>query len=389
MNEIKTISDYCVGCGLCKTKEKAEIRTNTKGYYEVVSGDIDWLRQVCPSEGRQVERFSGTIWGRYEKLFLGWSEDPQVRKQASSGGALTELAAFLLEQKIVDGIIHTQADESDPTKTKSHISVTRDELINRCGSRYAISHPLEIIETLDLSKKYAFIGKPCDVDALTNAFALYPELKDSIILTMSFFCAGLPSFDAQEKLLKALGCEKEKCRSLRYRGDGWPGFATACDDQGKEYKMDYDSSWGKILGRDLMPMCRFCINGIGETADISCADGWYLSENGKPDFSEHEGRNIIFARSKEGLELIEKVSSRRMLHVEEFPDAETVLPKIQFIHEGKRQSAMAKKEAMRLFARPFPKYPNQVIRKYSKTASTVFKLKTFKGTVDRIRKKTI
>ena len=109
----------------------------------------------------------------------------------------------------------------------------------------------------------------------------------------------------------------------------------------------------------------------------------------KPDFSEHEGRNIIFARTKEGLELIEKTSSGGKLHIEEFPDAETVLPKIQFIHEGKRQSIVAKKAAMRLFARPFPKYPNQVIKKYSKTASTVFKLKTFKGTVDRIRNKTI
>lgn len=389
MKELKQISDYCVGCGFCKAKGKAEICTNTKGYYEVASGDIDWLKQVCPSGGKQVERFSGTIWGRYEALYLGWSEDHQVRKQASSGGVLTELAAYLLEQKIVDGIIHTQADESDPTKTKSHISFTRNELISRCGSRYAISHPLEIIEGLDLSKKYVLIGKPCDVDALTNAFSLYPELREAIVLTMSFFCAGLPSFDAQNKLLRALGCEKEKCRILRYRGDGWPGFTTACDDQGKEYKMDYDSSWGKILGRDLMLMCRFCINGIGETADISCADGWYLSENGKPDFSEHEGRNIIFARTKEGHELIEKASNEGKLHIEKFPDAETVLPKIQFIHESKRQSIIAKKAAMKLFSRPFPKYPNKVMKQYSKTASVVFKLKIFKGTVDRIRKKTI
>lgn len=389
MNEINMLSKYCVGCGLCKAKKTAEINTNAKGYYEIVRGDVEWLKQICPSGGSQVKRFSGDIWGHYEKVFLGWSEDPEVRTSASSGGALTEIASFMIEHKMVDGIIHTRANEIDPTKTESCISCNRKELIERCGSRYSISHPLEIVEQLDLSKKYAFIGKPCDVDALTNAFNLYPELRKTIVYTMSFFCAGLPSYEAQDSLLKALGCEKERCVSLRYRGNGWPGFTTAFDEQGNKYMMDYDSSWGKILGRDIMPMCKFCINGIGETADISCADGWYLNGDEKPDFAEHDGRNIIFVRSKEGLDLVENMATKGNLHIEVFSDAEETLPQIQFIHKDKRQSIIAKKVAMRIFLKPFPKYSKSIMKKYSNTASTVFKLKTFKGTVDRILKKSI
>lgn len=386
MDDLKFLSHYCVGCGLCKTKHKAEIIINSKGYYEVLKGDIEWLKKVCPCYGVQTNGFSGSIWGKYEKVYLGWSKDSKVRKLASSGGALTELASYVLESGFVDGIIHTCFSAADPTQTDSCISQSREELIERCGSRYSISHPLEILNRIDLSKKYAFIGKPCDVDSLTNAFSIYPELKQSIILTMSFFCAGLPSFEAQERLLNELGCMKEKCVSLRYRGDGWPGFATARDNDGKEYRMDYDSSWGKILGRDIMPMCRVCINGVGESADIACADGWYISEDGKPDFSEKEGRNVIFARTKLGLDIINDSVKSGCLFVEEFTHAEKLLPQMQYFQAGRRQSMLTKKLAFKLFSRPFPYYNNQIMRKYNKDATFIYRFKMFKGTIDRIRK---
>lgn len=389
MKEFQLYSHYCTGCGLCKAKKKAELFTNTKGYYELENGDIDWLKNICPCSGKQTSEFSAELWGKYENIYLGWSTDDELRKLASSGGILTELASFLVDNNMVDGIIHTQAGTSDPTKTESCISTSRDELIRRCGSRYAISHPLEIVESLDLSKKYAFIGKPCDVDALSNAFFQYPELRESIILTMSFFCAGLPSFDAQNKLLSALGCEKENCRSLRYRGDGWPGFATACDYQGNEHKIDYDTSWGKILGRDIMPMCRVCMNGIGESADISCADGWYLTAEGKPDFSEHTGRNIIFARSAKGLDIINNASRKGQIHIEQFEDAELILPHMQYFQAERRQSMSAKKTAMKLFLRQFPNYPSKLMKEYRKTAPLKFRFRIFKGTIKRIIKGTV
>ena len=50
---------------------------------------------------------------------------------------------------------------------------------------------------------------------------------------MSFFCAGLPSIDAQKKLLEEMGCNS-RVVSLRYRGNGWPGYATANLENGKQ-----------------------------------------------------------------------------------------------------------------------------------------------------------
>ena len=380
------LSHYCVGCGICKAKNAAKIEETPKGFYKVDIGDPDWLKDVCPAGGVQTDSFDGTLWGKSVNKCYAWSNDDAIRKMASSGGVLTEIACTLLDQGIVDGVIQISVDPEDQTKTVPCISYSREEVIKNCGSRYTISHPLELIDTLKRDKLYLFIGKPCDVDALKNASRIHRELQDMIPYTMSFFCAGLPSADAQKRLLSNLGCEKANCVSLRYRGNGWPGYATAKDKYGHTYKMDYATSWGQILGRDVMPMCRVCLNGIGETADIACGDGWYLRQDGEPDFSEREGRNILLIRTDKGRELVEIARQKGKLHVEHMTIPEADLCAMQPYQTLRRQTMLAKILALKLLRRPVPAYPTSLLRKYAKTAPLRDRLGVFKGTLERILK---
>lgn len=66
---------------------------------------------------------------------------------------------------------------------------------------------------------------------------------------------------------------------------------------------------GSILGRDIMKMCRFCLDDIGEAADISCGDEWHLTPEKKPDFGESDGKNVIFARTEKGKELLDEIAN--------------------------------------------------------------------------------
>lgn len=381
----KKIQEYCIGCGLCQSLGKAKLNCNQKGYLYPVDGDVKWLRSVCPAGGTQCTSMDfNHIWGRAEAVYYGYSTDAALRKKASSGGALTEIAAYLLENKKVDAILHTCASSKNPTETEICISTSRDELVSRCGSRYAISHPLSSISILDANKKYAFIGKPCDVTALKNFQKMNPGIAEMIPITMSFFCAGLPSIDAQKKLLKEMGCDG-RVVSLRYRGNGWPGYATATQEDGKQFQMDYNTSWGKILGRDIMKMCRFCLDGIGEMADIACCDAWYLTEDNKPDFTEAEGRNGIFCRSKLGVEIVREASTNGKLAVTEFVDYEEKLKYMQFYQRDRRATMLTKYAAMKICLKPFPKYPMKV-RKYQKGVGIRRCFRIFKGTVGRVLK---
>ena len=368
----KHIKEYCVGCGLCTAVGKAKCYEDGQGFLHPESGDEEWLREVDRSRHD----------GGEEVVYYGWSKDETVRNEASSGGVITEIASWLLENHVVDGVIHTCPDPHDQTKTVSCVSTTRDELISRSGSRYSISHPLSVMDKLDMTKRYAFIGKPCDIAALHNYKTLQPDVGNVIIYTLSFFCAGLPSKNAQDKLLQHLGCPKDKLKSLRYRGDGWPGFTTAITVSGQAYKTDYATSWGKILGRDIMKMCRFCLDGVGELADISCGDAWYLTADKRPDFSEGEGRNVIFARTENGEALLQKVICDRKVEVQ--PADIGDLKYMQAYQRDRRASMTDKLAASKMLGKSVPKWKWTSIIRYAKHISLHRHLSILKGTCKRI-----
>lgn len=381
----KVLNEYCIGCGLCQSVSIASLQRDGKGFYHPVDGDENKLKEICPSYGKQTKFMDKNyIWGKAINVYYGWSKDFVIREAASSGGVTTSLCIYLIKEKKVDAIIHTTANDKIPYETKTCISYTADELINRCGSRYAISSPLNIIDSLDKDKKYAFVGKPCDIDTLRNYMELNSELKDRIPYLISFFCMGVPSIDAQVKLFEYIGCPKEECISLKYRGDGWPGMTKAVGKDGNVYETDYDSSWGKVLGRDLMPMCRFCLNGLGETADVSSGDAWYLGSDNRPVFSEQEGRNVVFARTKTGQELLKDANEKGYLVLTKFDDYRISLPYIQYAQFERRGTIGARIAAFKLLGRKTPQNNKEFISKYKKNISIKTRWRYFKGTLKRL-----
>lgn len=389
MKQVDSFKEYCIGCGLCNAVKGQEFIIDDKGFKKpdvkkIKDGVLDFYEQVCPVHNNSLNKLDvDNVWGKREEVYLSYSRDKEIRYKASSGGVLTSLAIYLLESNLVDGIIHTRVSKENPIETTTCISNTREEVFACCGSRYSISSPFfDCLERLEENKKYAFIGKPCDVTALQNYLDINEDLKKRIPYTLSFFCAGIPSKVANESLLQQLGCDT-KCKYLNYRGNGWPGNTVAINHEGKEYAMDYVTAWGKILGRDVHKFCRFCMDGIGERADISCGDAWYLTEELSPDFSEHEGRNVVFARSIKGKELFERAMLEGYLYTEKFTDF-NALYRMQTYQFERRTTMYAKVRAFDLLFKIRPPYSIATLKKYSKASSMKRKGRIFGGTVKRI-----
>ena len=389
----KTIHEYCTGCGLCHSLQGSLIDLDEKGFPRVKEEsicDLSFFKSICPSSSYR-EKANHGIWGIVDYSFVGYSYNSSVRFKASSGGALTALSLYLLEKKIVDGIIHTTFDPNDPTKTITVISRTKDDVINRCGSRYSISSPLtDILQICSSNEKYAFIGKPCDVMALKKAMGENGVLSSSIAILLSFFCAGEPSQGAQLKLLDAMGCKKDECEQITYRGNGWPGFTTVQKKDGSLCKLEYKEAWGKHLGRDIRKSCRFCLDGTGDYADIVCADYWYLDSCGLPDFSEHAGRNIIISRNPTSSVLLRNALAEKYI-IKENDDSE-LLSRLKEIQPGqfKRKCTMhSMLWAMRLFNKTIPDYGSSYLRRYARNIGMITRIKFFLGTIKRIVKNKI
>uniref|UniRef100_UPI0040577F94 Coenzyme F420 hydrogenase/dehydrogenase, beta subunit C-terminal domain n=1 Tax=Acetatifactor sp. TaxID=1872090 RepID=UPI0040577F94 len=385
MNITKVCSEYCIGCGLCKSELDVEMKANAKGYLHPLykQNEQDFLQKVCPVMENYSERdYNELIWGSVVKAVGAHAQDADIRRKASSGGVLTALALYLLETGKVDGIIQVCADEANPTQTVCRISETREQVLQCCGSRYSISTPwIKLSEQIKEGKKYAAVGKPCDISALRRLQNVNEKYK-GIEYLLSFFCAGLPSKDANQELLSRIGCGKNQCVSLNYRGNGWPGYATAVDGSGKEYTMEYSKAWGGILGRDVHPYCRLCLDGIGEAADVSCGDGWYIKD-GEPDFTEGEGRNIVFARNQLGMELLIEAQNAGYIDMEDWADLDE-LKIIQKYQYTRKTTMKAKLAGYHICGRKTPQYDKQLLHKFAQKATGKQKLKVFLGTVKRI-----
>lgn len=381
--------DYCVGCGLCKSEFNCKkYKESGFNYFDISNVDEDFLKNVCPVSGKSINYYRNSIWGKMENKYYGWSNDKEIRYKASSGGIITSMAIFLLEKKYVDEIIQIRKDNKNPIDTVVVSNKTKKDVVNCVGSRYSNSSVLESLDKIiDSKKKYALIGRPCDILTLKN-YQKRNEKYKNIIYTISFFCAGNPSDEANKKLIRALGISNlSKCSKMNYRGNGWPGYAIAKDVDGKEYKMRYAESWGNYLGRDIRLMCKFCIDGCGAAADISCGDAWYLDSKNHPMFDENEGRNLIFARTSVGDRLINEAFKNGYINIQNFGEDDEIISKIQPAQFQRTTTVISKIRAFKLFRRKTPKYKLKELKKLSKYNTKKNKTKIFIGTIKRILNK--
>lgn len=374
MFDVETIktNGLCAGCGLCagiagRADPAIVMETSATGYRRprvvgTVTPDLaQRIDAVCPGANIRHDRAGleaeyHPVWGPLIAARLGWSTDAELRRNASSGGGLSAILVHLLASGEIDYVVQTAVSPDSPVRNALAISTGRDDVFHAAGSRYAPSSPLEDIGArLDAPGRFAFVGKPCDVAGLRQLARIDPRVNEKVPYMIAFMCAGVPSYEGTSALLKAMGVEDEsQVTSFRYRGDGWPGFATAKLADGTAFTMDYDTSWGHILNRHLQFRCKICPDGIGEFADIVCADGWHCDEDGKPLFDEQEGRSIMLTRTPRGEELVQRAMAAGTVATE--PVALGSLHHMQPFQSRRKGMVVARLAAMMLTGWRRPRY---------------------------------
>lgn len=298
-------SGNCTGCGLCASQVSGvamelsnngfmrPVRTGhgSQGLEEKGAGFASYcpgisVRRPEPGEGQEHE-----IFGRYLKVWSAAAIDDDIREAGSSGGVLTAIAD---RQSRMTGRGVLGAAGSQGTRTVPVEITDRESALRAAGSRYA---PFAALER-DRDHVSAVIGKPCEAAGLAALEG------DASPLILSFFCAGTPSQHATEALVERSGIDPSDVTSLRYRGNGWPGRFRAKTEDGREASYTYEESWGDVLGRQLQSRCKVCVDGTGEAADIAVGDYWESDDAGFPVFDDGDGRSVIIARTRRGLQTV-------------------------------------------------------------------------------------
>jgi coenzyme F420 hydrogenase subunit beta len=384
----------CLGCGACVSaisRPDLSMAMSSDGYLRptrvaLTGPEQQTLNAICPGrtlDGHEQEPNYHPLWGPIYTLATGSALDPEVRYRGSSGGVLTAISIGLVEAGEVDFVVTNGAAQDDPINNETGAKAHRDALLNAAGSRYAPSSPLANLERyLATGKRFAFVGKPCDIAGLRRMARRDPRIDAQIPYRMAFFCAGVPSRNGTLAVLEKLGVAHSDCEQFQYRGDGWPGLARARRRNGTEESMDYNASWGMILNRHLQFRCKICPDGTGEFADLVCADAWY-GKDGYPDFAERDGRSLIVTRTAAGQLLYDRALSEGWITSQVLDVAEVA--KMQPYQVNRKSNALARIVALFAARHRRPRFRDLALLRLAIGEGKITQLRNAWGTFKRSR----
>jgi coenzyme F420 hydrogenase subunit beta len=241
--------------------------------------------RVCPGKGLPINEIAEQLYsdapnrsfklGLYRTAMAAHSNDERIIKNAASGGLMTEIARYLMDKNIVDGVTASRFVYGPKgPRTESFIARTFDDLLAAQGSKYCPTTTNVLVhQCVEAKGQYLFIGTPCQVAALRLATRENSNLAKIFPYTMANFCGGFHNFRQLEDLITFDGIDPAKVEYFRFRRDGQPGSMFARTTDGRTISASYPD----YLHRSDVPKhkrCSYCVDATGELADFACGDAW-------------------------------------------------------------------------------------------------------------------
>jgi coenzyme F420 hydrogenase subunit beta len=399
LHQIKNLKDVvdwglCTGCGACSYHCR-------KGNIKLVNMPAVGIRPqfdsdacatcteclaICPGYRLDGELETGHAaktaeseheFGTALEIWEGHASNPEIRFRGSSGGILSALALYCLEQEKMKFVLHSGADDAKPWTNTTLMSTNRSEILACTGSRYAPASPCDGLRNIEESDgPCVFIGKPCDVAAVAMLRREHPKLDQNLGLVLTFFCAGTPSTKGTLDLLTNIDVDPAKIKSLRYRGEGWPGtFHAVLDDGSATEPISYTDSWNHLTGyRPLR--CNLCPDGLGRIADISCGDAWHALAG-----SGEAGRSLVLVRTERGMAILHGAIAAGYVELVRVGPEAVLAAQTSLLQ--RRRELFGRLLAMKLLMIPAPKFVKFSLLRGWLTLSLQRQVQTIMGTIRR------
>jgi coenzyme F420 hydrogenase subunit beta len=250
--------------------------------------------------------------GIYERGYIGYSVDREIRFHAASGGLVTGLLAFALEEGMIEGALVTKFN-ARMMRPESFIARTREELISGAASKYApVSIGRTLRKLLQEEGCFAVVGLPCHMQGIRKAEALEENLRNKILLHFGLMCGGTPTIHGTRFLLRILGFTSKELEGLDYREGEWPGNFSITTKHNVRRSIPLHR-YSPIIKAFLHPRCLICWDFANEYSDISFGDAFWIKN------AKKLGRTAIISRTKTGYKLLkhaEKSDVIRLMDIE-------------------------------------------------------------------------
>ena len=321
INNISHIANnaLCTACGACAgicPSNAIAIITNTAGYLVAnINNDLcidcGKCANICPSNPKNnpsIETddiFHGVCLAGY----VGYAGDSTIRQRSQSGGIVTALLCYLLEQNVIEGAIVNNLNPQT-RRPQAVLASSKSEIVDACGSYYAQSSVVKtILEHSDKTTAAVVLG--CQAESLQLIREKYPNINLPKY-TIGLVCAGQNSGNMIDDLIEKSECDNKQISQFRFRDKcyGWPGdvhVTTPTKDCWLPKENRYRLKQVYELHR-----CIACYDQMNVFSDIVCGDPWGISHKQQP-----EGHTVVIARTEAGKKLLENAARDGAIVLEE------------------------------------------------------------------------
>lgn len=303
----KEIRNSCLLCGNCYVVcPKHAISFDNKNEKVIVNKNLCINCGLCVKNCPTVNsnKSQDLLFGNILAVYAGYSNDETIRYKSASGGVLTQILKYLIENNIVDKVLITDF-ESDVLQANSYFSNDIIQIINACGSKYQIVNVNKSLTTVFAKNlRYAYVGLPCHHKGLEKLMENNRFLRERIIYKFSICCSHNCNIKILDYVAHYFKIKEADIKYIKYRGDGWPEYL--CVTTQNDVKLKFPIKiWNSLFSSFFYTpkQCLNCDDFCGETSDISFADAWieeYLS-------SKSSGFNLVFSHNLNGEELLRRV----------------------------------------------------------------------------------
>ncbi len=328
---------YCIGCGACTAVRDSpmvmkldqfgrfQASENILQATEKIGNDI---LKVCPFSDQSLNEdvigkklfgtksnFHDKI-GYFQSIYAGYVLDDGYRKNGSSGGMASWIAVTLLNNGLIDGVIHVHhrpPSGEDANLFEYQLSTTQDEILNGAKSRY---YPVEMSEMITLIRQregnYLLVGIPCFVKSIRLLMQQDEILNERIKFCIGLICGHLKSKRFSQMLAWQMGINPLNLESIDFRtkinelkASHYAVTVKGKNNTGQKVELIvnshsmYGTNWG--LGLFKYSACDYCDDVVAETADISIGDAWLPRYE-----DDSSGTNIIIVRNSIIQNIIDK-----------------------------------------------------------------------------------
>jgi coenzyme F420 hydrogenase subunit beta len=247
----------CSDCGLCDTSYKPLMpRVCT-----FVNNTDEAIEQRM--FGRRRESDDELLFGIFRSMHIARLPNPREGVQAS--GIITTLAAMLLAQGEVEGVITTRAVEGTRFAPQPFIARTPEEVLDSCGNKPCLSPNLGVLDELKASgmKRVLFIGTGCQVHMLR---AIEKELGLEKLYVIGIPCTDNVTYPDLLRFLKVASKSPETVVHFEFMQDYsvWLKHEDGHIERTNYVDMNPDS-----LGQIFPSACLSCFDYINSLSDIT------------------------------------------------------------------------------------------------------------------------